>query len=64
VVNGPISHCIRQETPMNRYFIAEPPRPDTDEGAEQDFDVWSLDEMDNFADEHLPSALAAHDADD
>lgn len=49
---------------MSRNRLPEPPRLDTDDGADQDFDAWSLDELDNFADEHLPQAMAAHDSDD
>jgi hypothetical protein len=61
--NGSIRHRTRQETPMSRSTLPEPPRF-ADEDGDLDFDAWSLDDLDNFADEHLPAVQASHDSDD
>lgn len=47
---------------MSRTTLPEPPFPADD--ADADFDAWSLDELDDFADERSLRALGAHDSDD
>jgi DNA-binding response OmpR family regulator len=55
----PSVNRFRQETPMSRTPLPEPPPPD-----DAEFDAWSLDELDDFADERSLRALGAHDGDD
>lgn len=47
---------------MSRIEMTERPLP-ADE-TDDDFDAWTLDDLDEFADEHALRARAAHDADD
>jgi hypothetical protein len=57
--NGPIRHRFHQETPMSRMSLPERPLAD-----DEDFEAWSLDELDDFADEHSLRGSAAHDDED
>lgn len=45
---------------MSRTPLPDPPLP----ADEAEFDAWSLDELDDFADERSLRALGAHDGDD
>jgi hypothetical protein len=56
----PQRSCL--ETPMSRTELPEPEWSNAND--DEDFDAWSLDEMDDFADTRSLRASGAHDSDD
>jgi hypothetical protein len=53
---------LDQEMPMNRYPTPEPPAHGDD--SDEEFDAWSLDDLDGLADGHSQWTSAPHDGDD